>query len=270
MKDKDTTFYLYKITNKVNGKVYIGVTKDPKLRHKQHMTKLSVKNLVAKAVKKHGKENFEFKVLCVGTKEYICSLEQKAIDVYNSNAMTGHGYNIASGGYGGSSPRRGRVISRKDDKSVYVSGFWFPNRRTALFTLNWTNSKFRYRRDMGFLGETCIESNGRSELPNRNTIISVPIYYKGFWFSGINKACEVYNMNSETIKKDIRNRRFEECDEIQNFNIVRKYLVCGKPYTTLNDASKDLNIPVTTLKGRYDRKKDTVNYSYTYIKEEIK
>jgi group I intron endonuclease len=267
MQDKEATFYLYKITNKVNNKVYIGVTKNPKLRHRQHMTKLSVKNLVAKAVKKYGKENFEFEVLCIGTKEYICSLEQKAIEVYNSNAVTGHGYNIASGGYGGSLPRRGKVSSRKDDKSVYVSGFWFPNKRTALLTLNWTNSKFRYRRDMGFLGETFIQT--RVELPNRNTITSVPIYYKGFWFSGINKACEVYNMNSEAIKKDIRNRRFEQSDEIQNFNIARKYLVHGKPYTTLKDASQDLDIPITTLKGRYDRKKDTINYSYTYIKEDV-
>ena len=62
--------YIYKITNKINGKCYIGETTkdDPNKRWKQH------KNTIKKgmgcpalglAVKKYGIENFEFCILII-------------------------------------------------------------------------------------------------------------------------------------------------------------------------------------------------------------
>lgn len=261
------TFYLYKITNTVNGKLYIGVTKDYNLRFRQHMTKLSTKNLLSKAVKKYGRDKFKCEVICIGSKEYICSLEQKAIELYRSNIIYGTGYNVAEGGYGGSTPRRGKVAKRKDDTPVYVSGFWFPNKRTALDSLKWTNSKFRYRKSLGILGNVFIENLNSSS--RGNAITTIPIYYRGFWFPGVNIACDVYKMTAETIKKDILNRRFEESDKIQSFRIIRKFKVHGNPYSSLKEAAEDLCIPHTTIKGRYDRKSDPENYSYTYVIEEI-
>lgn len=259
------TFYLYKLTNLVNGKSYIGVTKDPELRKRQHLTKMAVKNLVSKAVKKYGKENFKFEVICVGTKEYICDLEQKAIVLYNSHAVWGHGYNLAYGGYGGSPPRRGKVGSRKDDKAVFVTGFWFPNKRTALTTLGWTGSKFRYRRDKGLLGDIIFPELKTS----RNSIKNNPCYYRGFWFPSIEIACNLYNMHSEAIKKDIRKGRFEQSDKIQNYKIVRKHFIDGKAYDSIEDAAESLGITKIALKGRYDTKKNPNKYSYTYLKEDI-
>lgn len=261
----EQVFYLYKLTNTVNGKVYIGVTKNPELRKRQHLTKTTVKNLVCKAVKKYGKESFEFEVVCIGPKDYICDLEQKAIVLYNSHAVWGYGYNLAEGGYGGSSPRRGKVKSRKDDKPVFVTGFWFPNKRTALTTLGWTSSKFRYRRDKGLLGEVVFPDLNNS----KNTIKTSPCYYRGFWFPSIEIACNLYGMYSETIKKDIRKRRFEENDQMQNYKIVRKYFIDGEVFNTLEDAAKTLGITVVALKGRYNTKNNPDKYTYTYLKEDI-
>lgn len=261
---QEEIYYLYKITNLVNNKLYIGITKDPVLRQKQHFTKMSVKNLVAKAVKKYGRSNFKFEVLCIGSKEYISDLEEKAIQLYNSHAVSGHGYNLASGGYGGSAPRSGKVVVRKDDVAVYASGFWFPNKRTVLTTLNWTGSKFRYRRDIGVLGDTCNE--GVFVNP-KNTIKTTEVYYRGFWFPSMALTCSIYNVNSEVVKKEIRNRRFEESSAIQDYKIVRKYLVHNAAYSSLEEAAKAIGISEVALKGRYNRKKDLINYSYTYIKE---
>ena len=259
----DQVFYLYKLTNTVNGKSYIGVTKNPNLRKRQHLTKTTVKSLVCKAVKKYGKENFKFEVLCIGSKAYICDLEQKAIILYNSHAVFGHGYNLADGGYGGSSPRRGKVKSRKDDIPVFVTGFWFPNKRTALATLGWTESKFRYRRDKKVLGDLVVFSETST---NRNSI-EMPCYYRGFWFPSIKIASDLYSMHIAAIKKDLKNRRYEEEHSQQNYKIVRKLLIEGQVYDSLKDAAEILGTTKVALKGRYDRK--LLNYSHTYQKEVI-
>lgn len=97
---QEEVHYLYKITNLVNGKLYIGVTNNPTQRKAQHFTKVKKERPVNKAVKKYGKESFTFEVLCIGTRDYIYDLEQKAISAYNS-LVTGHGYNISVGGMGG-------------------------------------------------------------------------------------------------------------------------------------------------------------------------
>lgn len=170
----DDTHYLYKITNKVNGKLYIGVTKNPKHRQLSHFSK--GERLVNKAYKKYGKENLTFEIICVGTKDYIYDLEVKAIKLYNSDATTGHGYNVCSGGVHGDSGNVGREhLTRVDDTAYYVSGFWFPNKRTALKSLGWGSGMFNSRNKAGVLGDTLIQE--KRQGPQE------PVYVSGFWFT---------------------------------------------------------------------------------------
>jgi len=256
--------YLYKITNKVNGKLYIGMTKDCTLRKRQHLTKTTTSSLVCRAVKKYGKENFSFDILCVGPKDYIADLEIKAIQAYESNAVSGYGYNLAEGGIGGTRPVRSKVKYRKDDNPKFVAGFWFPNKRVALTSLNWTLSKYRYREKNKTLSNLVLNSY---EGLYKNKLLDEPCYYRGFWFPSISKACSLYNIHMESLRKDIKMRRFEESLAIQNFSVVRRYLVHGSVYKSLKEASDSLGISEIALRGRYTRKKDPVNYTYTYIKE---
>ena len=57
---------IYKITNNINNKVYIGqTTRDLKIRWYQHCYKTKAKNIcnrIYNAIQKHGKENFEIKL----------------------------------------------------------------------------------------------------------------------------------------------------------------------------------------------------------------
>jgi group I intron endonuclease len=60
------TNYIYKITNKVNGKVYIGKTKDPERRwreHKNESLKAEKKYVIYLALNKYGINNFDFEVI---------------------------------------------------------------------------------------------------------------------------------------------------------------------------------------------------------------
>lgn len=165
--------YLYKITNLVNGKLYIGVTKNPKHRQLSHFSE--GERLVNKACEKYGKDNLTFEIICEGSKDYIYDLEIKAIKLYNSDATTGHGYNICSGGVHGNAGNVGREhLTRVDDTPYYVSGFWFPNRRTALKSLGWGEGMFSFRNKTGTLGETII--------PAKRQGPQEPVYVSGFWF----------------------------------------------------------------------------------------
>lgn len=112
-------YYIYKITNTINGKNYIGYTCNPKSRwasHKSESKSCRSKQNIHKAMAKHGVENFTFQVLLEHEdKEYVLkTMEDKFIQEYN--AMGPYGYNMAPGGGGGGSksiPTR-RLISLKN------------------------------------------------------------------------------------------------------------------------------------------------------------
>ena len=93
--------YLYKITNKITGKCYIGVTIQPdyQSRWRKHINSLRYKEgcpLLKKSMKKHGVENFTFEILIICFDEDVVKYEKEYIKKYNSQQP--NGYNILSGG----------------------------------------------------------------------------------------------------------------------------------------------------------------------------
>lgn len=85
---------LYKITNLITNKIYIGSTRQPLVeRWKNHCSKHSKCERLKNSILKHGKENFKIELLCVGSEEYISDLEVKAILYYNC-LNKDRGYNL--------------------------------------------------------------------------------------------------------------------------------------------------------------------------------
>lgn len=190
---QEDVHYLYKITNLVNGKLYIGVTNNPTQRKYQHFSNSKEGRLVNKAARKYGKDSFSFEVICVGSREYVYDLEQKAIELYNSDATKGHGYNLSVGGEGGRGGVRGPIESRADDKEVFASGWWFPNKRTCLKALNWGTGKFTSRKKAGTLGDVKLPEKVRSD--------DTPMYVSGFWFPHRRCCLEKLNIHAVTFHK---------------------------------------------------------------------
>lgn len=115
---------LYKITNLVNGKAYIGQSIDPYKRFISHCSRSSRdsdNSPIHAAIKKYGKENFSIEIL--EWSENYNQREKELIQEHGSLAP--NGYNVALGGedpphkYGEAHHKS--VISEKDmDTVVYL------------------------------------------------------------------------------------------------------------------------------------------------------
>jgi group I intron endonuclease len=96
--------FIYKITNIITKKCYIGETKksNPELRWNEHKRKIE-KGIgcpaLQEAIKKYGVENFKFEVLIICFDEDRYKFEIEYIKKFNSIAP--NGYNLTKGGEGG-------------------------------------------------------------------------------------------------------------------------------------------------------------------------
>jgi group I intron endonuclease len=91
--------WIYKITNKVSGKMYIGQTIiDVHQRWNQHCTPSSAKkNAITAAIKTYGRDSFVFEVIDTATS--IEELNQKEIEyIQKFNTIAPNGYNLEQGG----------------------------------------------------------------------------------------------------------------------------------------------------------------------------
>lgn len=92
--------YVYKITNLINNKQYIGITNNYKKRwsnEKSNPKDSRKQQVITRAIAKYGKENFNFEVLFSHlTIEEACEKEQKLINEYNT--LVPNGYNVDPGG----------------------------------------------------------------------------------------------------------------------------------------------------------------------------
>ena len=90
--------YVYKITNTVNGKAYIGISihEPTQGRIREHLSGRG-NRIIARAVKKYGKEVFTYEILEANVfDEFLPDLEVAYIA--NFNTVRPHGYNLTSGG----------------------------------------------------------------------------------------------------------------------------------------------------------------------------
>lgn len=95
-------YYLYKILNIENNKIYIGQTVQPDKRwyqHKYDSTKDRIPSLISQAIKKYSNSSFEFEVIvCCKSYEDANELETLLVKQYNSHVSNNQGYNISLGG----------------------------------------------------------------------------------------------------------------------------------------------------------------------------
>jgi group I intron endonuclease len=90
-------WYLYVITNTVNGKQYVGITSDVGRRKYWHYSGRGSK-LVYCAVQKYGEGRLTFEVWYEGDEEWVKTMERRTIIALGTKAP--NGYNLTLGGEG--------------------------------------------------------------------------------------------------------------------------------------------------------------------------
>lgn len=111
--------YLYRITNKINGKIYIGQTVQPNKRWNQHKNDAAHPTMIIHhAIKKYGNDAFEFEVIA-GCKTWDDANETETLLVTQYNSRVPNGYNVALGGI--TAPKSEEWIQKMKDWHASLS-----------------------------------------------------------------------------------------------------------------------------------------------------
>lgn len=116
--------YIYKITNRITGKIYIGKTvqHDPIARWKEHKYMFrQIKGgcpALRDAVRKYGLDAFTFEILIICFDDDCNRFEQEYIKKYD--CIVPNGYNILEGGQGGAG-FRGKTHSAETVERIQAS-----------------------------------------------------------------------------------------------------------------------------------------------------
>ena len=102
---------IYKITNTVNGKLYIGQTIQKLEKRMYNHFNYKGKTAISKAINKYGKENFTYEV--IDTAETREELDEKEIYwIKHYNSLVPNGYNLEHGG------NKNKVINEETRKKL--------------------------------------------------------------------------------------------------------------------------------------------------------
>ena len=178
---------IYKLTNKINGKYYIGKTIHFKTRMYQHKHSWKYKHTyLPNAIKKHGWNNFECEILMDDVpEEDLNNLEISYIEL-NDSTNRKKGYNLANGGQG-------------------TSGYKFTKdqRRKCLNNLI---ERHKNRKKFGCVYFSKIHKKWTAFGPriNKNALTFVGNY---FTKEKAEKALHLFNTSNERMTSDVSMRR---------------------------------------------------------------
>lgn len=111
---------IYKIENKINGKIYIGQSIGIEHRWQKHLA-ANDDFVIHKALKKYGKENFDFSIIEECNSLELDNKEKYWIDYYNS--LVPNGYNMIPGGSQGLGLAKGKSVQQYDLKGNFIAEY---------------------------------------------------------------------------------------------------------------------------------------------------
>lgn len=197
-----TLSYIYKITNKINNKVYIGKTTSTILnRWNQHISaafsdkdKKDYNFLLHKAIRKYGKDNFIIEQIEeISEDKELSNREMYWINFYHSCILeeNSNGYNMTYGGEGSLKINREEIYNLWEQElgSVAISkqtGYHITSIKNVLSTLNSYSKEIDFARNTG-VKVYQYDSNGA--LINSYPSISYAAKQVNVDPSVINKCC---------------------------------------------------------------------------------
>jgi group I intron endonuclease len=170
---------IYKATNLINNKIYIGKTvytlKKRKRRHILDAVNKRNKMLIAAAIRKYGEENFTWETVdrCLFT-ESLIELEKYYIKKFDS--MVPRGYNVTPGGDGG-----GYIPSEETKKKLSLQKF---GNRWNIGKHRTEEEKEKMRKPHGPMSEETkrkLSEIGKRKVVSEETKNKIASSIKGLW-----------------------------------------------------------------------------------------
>lgn len=198
------TYSIYRLTNKVNGKVYIGVTNNLKKRMREHSYALN-DYLISKAIRKYGWESFTCEVIDQTNieREAYEVLEPRHIAEHHSNDPS-IGYNLTEGGQGMTGyvfseetrrkMREAKIGKKQDSESIRKRAESLKGRTVSKDTRRKISEKLKGNQN--FSGKTVSEDH-RRKIGDANAKEWVFIDPSGneIRFHNLRKFCEERGLN---------------------------------------------------------------------------
>jgi group I intron endonuclease len=232
--------FIYKITNIVNNKSYIGLTSQSlEKRMQNHLYAISKDKgcpILGAAIKKYGIENFKMTLIIICFDSDLGYYEKEYIKKYNTQAP--HGYNILEGGIGGGfqgklhSPETKQKISNSFKTFVKNNPSYIQrlSERTKLQMQNtdvreYMNKSEKWKAALkeGRVGARAHKDGKVSDATRTKIKNSLNLYYEN----------NIINTNTEKL-----GHKLQQYDS--SGNIIRQY-------DSISEASKINNIPRSTL-----------------------
>ena len=251
---------IYKTTNLINGKIYIGKDKYNNPNY------FGSGKILKQAILKYGKENFKKEILEVCDDETIWKEREKYwIKELNSIII---GYNIAKGGDGGdtisNNPRK-KEIGEAHSKRMRLPEF---NKLKARGKIK---DHIKKKDNPDWVNPLKGKSTARKGKPNGRK--GIPNYKHSEWMKKNNPFKN--KTHSDDAKEKIRNATKKPKTETHKKKIslslmgnkpgnMRKVQVNEKVYESLSSAARSVGIPISTMKNRL--KSDSPKFiGYIYI-----
>lgn len=216
---------IYKITNKINGKVYVGQSIDIEERWKQHEYKAfningnAYNSAIHQAFRKYGVENFEYQVI------ELCSVEElDAKEIYwidKLDTLSPKGYNILPGG------QKTRVSTRvlfckKCGKEICKD-----------------NESGLCRSCVQIKTDISKEELYQALLDNKGNFTKVGAIY-GISDNAIRKKCKTYGLPHLSSDYKPTKTKINQKKPVQSLDLVTGEVI--STYESIADAARDLNL----------------------------
>jgi group I intron endonuclease len=249
---------IYKTTNLINGKFYIGKDKhsDPKY--------IGSGKILKQAIKKYGIDNFVKEIIeeCYNEQQWL-EREIYWIDYYNA---INEGYNIALGGNGGDTisknPNRELIGKRHSEKMKDP----LVNKNKAKGRIikpkkkdepNWINPQ--KGKPNPLRGRPSNKKGTKN--PNHSEWMKNNNPFKGKTHSEEHKL-KLKIVNSQP-KTEEHKRKISETLKGNKPGNMKQIMIDGISYESLSEAARQLNLPLSTIKNRLkSNSKKFINWNY--------
>lgn len=217
-----TLNYIYKITNLINGKIYIGkTTYTIKCRWQQHISasktnpdKQDYNYLLHKAIRKYGENNFSVEALEeVPEGQNLSSREIYWIDFYKSCVLEeeSNGYNMTYGGEGASKINKQEIYNLWNDglgsvKISKLTGHSISSIKKILDTFSKYSKEIDFARNTG---KIVYQFNEKGELLNS--------------FPSITNAAKSVNVDPSVINKCCHGQKQSAAGFFWSFDPAKKF-----------------------------------------------